>query len=158
MSLQLEVGKKYVNRKGEIVGPLKKSWGVVYPFICGDRSYTKTGMLWHDMDISDQDLISEYIEQKENNMLTGKLEDVLASVDSMTSLCSNGKKEVRSLIRKMYGVKEKALTFHSPSTKRLLAEAVMGVGNRYVARIITDGLVNQESMLGMSKWLESLNE
>lgn len=63
--LQLEIGKRYIRRDGEITGPIgKSSASIRYPFwdSLNDYSYTSTGHLWVCKTETTKDLVEEYVE------------------------------------------------------------------------------------------------
>ena len=64
--LQLEHGKQYVNRKGEVVTVFRFSRGLyeLYPFTDnGRKTYTTNGQ-WQHWGTSDDDLVAEYSPKK----------------------------------------------------------------------------------------------
>lgn len=64
MTIQLEVGKRYVRRDGNTTGPLESYDG--YPFVFLDpdygESYTEEGYYFQDRTEASRDLIREYVE------------------------------------------------------------------------------------------------
>lgn len=61
--MNLQLGKRYVRRDGEVTGPLENSGSKAFPFHCPLRvcSYTESGSYYADGE-DNYDLISEYIE------------------------------------------------------------------------------------------------
>lgn len=58
--MKIEVGKSYINARGDIVKILEKQLDTVYPYICEDYSYTPQGIriIWES---SPYDLICEVV-------------------------------------------------------------------------------------------------
>lgn len=63
MTLKLEIGKKYRNRKGEVVEIVNYQPHPCYPFIgSSGKAYMENGR-WSNMNMDQQDLIEEVIEE-----------------------------------------------------------------------------------------------
>ena len=69
--MKLEVGKRYVNRDGEISGVLTRDHDRYYPFDCpvSNDCFTDCGYVWENKE-SSGDLIFEYIEHTAPNHIT----------------------------------------------------------------------------------------
>jgi hypothetical protein len=71
--MELEEGKRYLNRNGQIIGPVhKRDEEKAYPFIYKADIYTKNGRYFNDGQESQYDLVSEYIEEKHMKIEIGK--------------------------------------------------------------------------------------
>lgn len=64
MNIELEVGKRYVMRNGEVTGELEEQDNPSYPFTDGDLSWTWDGgyWTWDDGEDSVYDIIAKYKE------------------------------------------------------------------------------------------------
>lgn len=69
MNIKLEVGKRYVMRNGEIIGPLRENeYNWFYPFTDEDESWQEDGICrythtsWERCEPSPYDIVAEYKE------------------------------------------------------------------------------------------------